>query len=92
MRFRAERTLSRCCGFLLELQPKLGIVLCVVHLNHQLRGRAADADERFVAKLAERHGLEFFVERVNVAAKAKREKLNVEDAARRARYEFFARW
>jgi tRNA(Ile)-lysidine synthase len=75
---------------LFELQTKLGIVICVVHLNHQLRGRAADADERFVAKLAERHGLEFFVERVNVAARAKREKLNVEDAARRARHEFFA--
>jgi tRNA(Ile)-lysidine synthase len=75
---------------LLELQPKLGIVLCVVHLNHQLRGWAADADERFVAKLAEQHGLECFVERANVAARAEREKLNVEDAARRTRYEFFA--
>jgi len=75
---------------LVELQSKLGIVLCVIHLNHQLRGRAADGDERFVAKLAERHGLEFFVESVNVAAKAKRERSNVEDAARRARYEFFA--
>ena len=78
---------------LLELQAKLGIVICVVHLNHQLRGRAADADERFVAKLAERHGLEFFVERVNVAARAKREKLNVEMRARRARHEDFSlRW
>jgi len=75
---------------LLELQSKLGIVVCVVHLNHLLRGRAADADERFVAALAKRHRLEFFVERVNVAARAKREKLNVEDAARRSRYEFFA--
>jgi tRNA(Ile)-lysidine synthase len=74
---------------LMELQAKLGVVLCVVHLNHQLRGRAADSDQRFVAKLAERHGLEFFVERVNVAAQAKRGKLNVEDAARKARYEFF---
>jgi tRNA(Ile)-lysidine synthase len=75
---------------LVELQSKLGIVLCVIHLNHQLRGRAADADERFVSNLAERNGLEFFVKRVNVAAKAKREKLNVEDAARRARYQFFS--
>jgi tRNA(Ile)-lysidine synthase len=75
---------------LLELQSKLGVVLCVVHLNHRLRAQAADRDERFVAKLAERHGLEFSVERVNVGARAKRENLNVEDAARRARYEFFA--
>ena len=75
---------------LIELQPKLGVVLSVIHLNHQLRGRAAEADEKFVAKLTQRHGLDFFVERVNVAAKAKRERLNLEDAARRARYEFFA--
>jgi tRNA(Ile)-lysidine synthase len=75
---------------LLDLQSTLGVVLSVIHLNHKLRGPAADTDERFVAKLAELHGLEFFLERVNVAAKAKREKLNVEDAARRSRYEFFA--
>jgi tRNA(Ile)-lysidine synthase len=75
---------------LLELRAKLGIVICMVHLNHQLRGRAADADERFVAKLAKLHGLEFLVQRVNVATRATRNKLNLEDAARRARYELFA--
>jgi tRNA(Ile)-lysidine synthase len=75
---------------LLELRDALGIVVSVVHLNHQLRGRAADSDERFVAKLAETYGIEFFAERANVAAKAKREKLNLEDAARRVRYKFFA--
>jgi tRNA(Ile)-lysidine synthase len=42
-----------------------------------------------VAKLAAQHGLEFFVERENVRAKAKRERANLEDAARRARYAFF---
>ena len=76
---------------LLELQEGLGVVLSVVHLNHKLRGAASDADEKFVAKLAETHGLTMHVERANVAAKAKREKANLEDAARRARYDFFAR-
>jgi tRNA(Ile)-lysidine synthase len=75
---------------LLELQSELGVVLSVIHLNHQLRGLEATSDEKFVAKLAQRHGLDCFVERVNVEARAKREKLNLEDAARRARYEFFA--
>jgi tRNA(Ile)-lysidine synthase len=76
---------------LLELREELGIVLSVAHLNHKLRGAAADADEKFVAKLAAEHGLTFFAERVDVAAKAKREKANLEDVARRARYEFFSR-
>jgi tRNA(Ile)-lysidine synthase len=74
----------------LELRQEVGVVLCVIHLNHQLRGRAADRDEKFVTKLAREHGLECFIERVDVAARAKREKLNVEDAARRVRYEYFA--
>jgi tRNA(Ile)-lysidine synthase len=74
---------------LLELRDELGVTVCVVHLNHQLRGRAADADERFVARLSKDLGLECFIERVDVAARAKREKLNVEDAARRARFDYF---
>src|ERR1700692_4734196 len=74
---------------MLELRERLGVVVCAVHFNHKLRGKASDADEKFVEKLAAAHGLEFFVERENVAAKAKREKTNLEDAARRARYAFF---
>ena len=76
---------------LLELREELGCVLCVVHFNHQLRGRASEADEKFVARLAEQHGLDFFVARENVAAKTKRERGNLEDVARRARYAFFER-
>jgi tRNA(Ile)-lysidine synthase len=72
-----------------ELREALGVVVCVAHFNHKLRGKASEADERFVAKLAALHGVEFFVERENVRAKAKRERANLEDAARRARYAFF---
>jgi tRNA(Ile)-lysidine synthase len=74
-----------------ELREQLGVVVCVAHFNHKLRGKASDADEKFVAKFSAQDGLEFFVERENVAAKAKRERANLEDAARRARYAFFER-
>lgn len=74
-----------------ELREVMGIVPCVVHFNHELRGKASDADEKFVAKLAAQHDLEFCVAHENVAAKAKRERANVEDAARRARYAYFER-
>jgi len=74
---------------LLELQPKFGFVLGVVHFNHQLRGKASDADEKFVAALAKKFHLEFFSASADVAAKARREKINLEDAARRERYAFF---
>ena len=74
---------------LLELREKLGVVLSVVHFNHKLRGKASDADEKFVAKLAAKHGLEFRSSAVYVAKKAKDERANVEDAGRRARYDYF---
>jgi tRNA(Ile)-lysidine synthase len=76
---------------LLEIREQLGIVLSVVHFNHKLRGRASNADEQFVAKLAEKHKLPFHLDSADVAAKALKEKSNLEDAARRARYDFFAR-
>lgn len=72
-----------------ELREVLGVVVCVVHFNHELRGKASEADEKFVANLAAQHGLEFFVSHENVVAKAKRERANLEDAGRRARYAFF---
>ncbi len=74
---------------LLELREKLGIVLSVVHFNHKLRGKASDADEKFVAKLAAKHGLEFHSASVDIAKKAKKERANLEDSARRARYNYF---
>jgi tRNA(Ile)-lysidine synthase len=74
---------------LLELREKLGMVLSVVHFNHKLRGKASDADEAFVAKLAAKQGLEFHSASVDVRRKAKKERANLEDAARRARYDYF---
>src|SRR5215469_11436345 len=76
---------------LLELRTKLGIVLSVVHFNHKLRGRASEADERFVAKLAARYDLPFYVGHEDISAKSQRERRNLEDVARRARYAFFDR-
>ena len=76
---------------LLEIREQLGIVLSVVHFNHKLRGKASDADERFVTALAEKFGLPIHIGRADVAARARREKANLEDTARRSRYSFFAR-
>src|SRR5256886_3845643 len=74
---------------LLEQRDELGVVLSVVHFNHKLRGKASDRDEFFVSKLGEKFGLTVHVGRGDVARKAAQEKANLEDAARRARYEFF---
>lgn len=76
---------------LVAMRAELGVVVSAVHFNHKLRGKASDADEKFVAALAEKLGVTLHLGRADVAGKAKREKANLEDAARRARYEFFER-
>jgi tRNA(Ile)-lysidine synthase len=62
----------------------------VIHFNHQLRA-AADADERFVVGAGEALGLRILCDRADVAARARAERRSLEDAARAARHEFFAR-
>jgi tRNA(Ile)-lysidine synthase len=76
---------------MIELRPELGIVLSVVHFNHQLRGEEADADEQFVARLAHRHTLELFFGTGDVAVHARIHHLSVEAAARQLRYQYFRR-
>lgn len=72
-----------------ELREELGITLCALHFNHQLRGTESDTDEAFVKSLASARGIECITESADVAAISKRRGWNLEDAARRLRYVFF---
>jgi len=76
---------------LVELRKQLGVVLSVVHFNHKLRGKHSEGDEEFAARLAAKHKLAFHVGRADIGAEARRQKANLEDTARRGRYEFFER-
>jgi tRNA(Ile)-lysidine synthase len=62
----------------------------VAHLNHALRDEAA-ADEEFCRAFAERIGVPFRSAVVDVRARARERGSSIEDAGRRARYEFLAR-
>lgn len=70
---------------LVELAPRFGIRLAVVHLNHRLRGAESDADAAFVRGLAGQLALPFHYRETDVAAADD----NLEQAGRRARLEFF---
>src|SRR6516162_6624262 len=74
-----------------ELAEKHSWKLTVAHLNHQLRGRSSDADERLVRRTAEQLKLPFVCGRADVRKFALEEKSSVEMAARRLRHDFFAR-
>ncbi len=69
---------------------KLDLQIIVAHLNHKLRGAHSDADARWVASLTRELGHPAVVKTVDVEKRAQKTKDNLEQAARRARYEFFA--
>lgn len=60
------------------------------HFNHQLRA-TAERDERFSVGLAESFGWPIVTDCEDVAARARRERRSLEDAARTARHEFLER-
>lgn len=59
-----------------------------LHVNHLLRGEESVADEEFCAELCDELGIECRVVRFDVAAYARDEALNLEDAGRIIRYRF----
>lgn len=80
---------SMCLLFMLDAWCReRGGELTAAHFNHQLRGPAADRDERFVRDVCEQWGIPLTVGRGDVRAYARGEGLSVEDAARILRYEF----
>jgi tRNA(Ile)-lysidine synthase len=70
---------------LVELTPRYGLQLAVLHLDHQLRGEESRADAAFVRDLAARLNLPFLLREADVAAAPD----NLEQAARQARLAFF---
>ena len=76
---------------MLELRQEIGLVLSIVHLNHQLRGAHSDGDEAFIRELAQKHGLALISERRDVRTYAAQKKVGIEAAARELRYELFER-
>lgn len=65
--------------------------MVIAHFNHRLRGRASNADEKLVRKVAAKLKLPAVVESADVKSFAKKSKLSVEMAARKLRHEFLAR-
>jgi tRNA(Ile)-lysidine synthase len=65
-------------------------VVALAHLNHQLRP-SAGRDEEACRDLAARVGRPLVIERLDVRGYAAAERLSIEDAARRLRYDFLAR-
>lgn len=62
--------------------------LVAVHLDHNLRENSSQ-DAEFVKATCEKYGIKLYFDKYNVGKSAKRKKLSIEEAARRARYNLF---
>ena len=62
--------------------------LVVCHINHMLR-KEATQDEQFVENYCKNANIKCFVKQIDIKKVAKKEKIGLEEAGRKARYEFF---
>ena len=76
---------------LLTLAKDYSLRLGLAHLNHCLRKEAADKDADCVADFAARQNLACFIEKKDVSALRRVSHLSLEEAARKARYDFYDR-
>jgi len=71
---------------LLGTRDEIGFEFCAAHVNHGLRGQAADEDEEFVRDRCEAEGIRFLRRAVSVDDIRDREGISLEMAARWLRY------
>lgn len=62
--------------------------IVVVHINHMIRQEAIE-DEKFVKSFCEKKNIEFFSKSIDVKKLAYTNKIGIEEAGRKARYDFF---
>lgn len=73
--------------FLNKFKKKYKIEIGAFHLNHRLRGKDANADERFCSQLCCRLKADYFSSEKDVQKFAKQKKVSVEEAGRIIRYD-----
>ncbi len=62
--------------------------IVVAHVNHMIR-KEAEEDEKYVKKYCEENQIEFYSKSIDVQKMANNNKIGIEEAGRKARYDFF---
>ena len=62
--------------------------IIVAHINHQIR-EEADSDEEYVKNYCEKNNIKFYSKRIDVINYANNNKMGLEEAGRKIRYDFF---
>lgn len=74
-----------------RIAPTLRMELAVAHFDHGLRGEESQEDAAFVVDQAKLRGLKTYVGRGDVKRLATQFRLSIEEASRKARYQFLER-
>ena len=74
---------------LCELSRQAGIKFAIAHCNFGLRGEESERDEAFVQTLGEKYGVDVYVAKFDTTAFAEENKLSIQEAARKLRYDWF---
>jgi tRNA(Ile)-lysidine synthase len=74
---------------LLHLTMQLNFNIQVAHCNFQLRGEESDADEQLIVDFCKLHNITCHVKHFDTKAFMEQEKIGVQEAARKLRYEWF---
>ena len=71
------------------LAVRCGVSVIACHVNHLLRGEESDRDEQAVRLFCRTYHIPLEIQRIDVAAVARREQCGLEEAGRMVRYRFF---
>lgn len=73
-------------SFLIKFKKRFGIEVAGFHLNHKLRGKSADTDEKFCSDFCKQNKIKFICVKKDVKSYTKKLKVSVEEAGREIRY------
>lgn len=74
---------------LLEIKDEIDFNIHIAHINHGVRGEAADKDQLFVERVAKQLNLPYYTKNVDMILYGKEHGISAEEAGRELRYGFF---
>ncbi len=74
---------------LFQLKSQLQLTLEIIHINHCLRGEAANRDQKFVEELAKTYKVNMISRKIDVPKFIANKNISEEEGARILRYRFF---
>ena len=72
----------------IKKENEINFDLVVAHINHMIREEAID-DEKYVEDYCKKNQIKFYAQRIDVKKYANNNKIGLEEAGRKLRYDFF---